>query len=162
MLRDIRVHRGPVPGQHGTTLFFFLTRNQWQHQGPPKLIKTFSDLQRLEPSEVVRPAYSPQKHVSCNMWLAHNMGGIGCCLLRNVYAAVRHDGEILHHMENWVQINWLQAAASQRGLIKHKTQMNLNVIMPNCVTVSKAGSCSSPPNTYFSLVCENQKSLTVM
>lgn len=53
------------------------------------------------------------------------MGGIGCCLLRNVYAAARHKGEILHHMGNWVQINCLQAAASQRGLIKYRTQINL-------------------------------------
>lgn len=65
-----------------------------------------------------------------NIWavicgLSHNMGGIGCCLLRNVYAAARHNGEILHHMGNWVQINWLQAAASQRGLIKYRTQINL-------------------------------------
>lgn len=45
-----------------------------------------------------------------NIWavicgLSHNMGGIGCCLLRNVYAAARHNGERLHHMGNWVQIN---------------------------------------------------------
>lgn len=108
----------------GWNTFHKIIRNQQNQQ---QLISNRNLLQqsaqRVGPPVSQRGRPTTTSHVwiiLCGLF--HNMGGIGCCLPRNVYVAPQSSGEMLIWCETEL-INWF-ALVNAAGIIRPKSLSN--------------------------------------